>query len=871
MSKPNISAAEAIHHNKVTRPYIPIGEEAGNEDSNDRVSESPAQATYPRNPIVERGQDPELFWKNKYGPDDQEDQLRPDIRSLYRHEHVSPELLLNRLRRPIELDPANDESQGDFLEDLFGPTFQSHDELDKPSDYYKHGEKWTNRLIQGDSLTVMTSLVERESMTGQVQCVFFDPPYGIKYNSNWQMKINSRDITDGKDEHLTAEPEQIKAYRDTWEHGIHSYLTYLRDRLLVAKELLTPSGSCFVQISDENVHLVRCLMDEVFGSENFVSLISFKTTSGFESNTLPRVGDYLVWYAKNRETVKYNRLYEKQEISIGAGNAKWVVSEDGTYRGVSANEKAGVDPLPVKAKLYNPDNIVSQGSTNEPQPFEYLGKTYYPPSNSHWKAKYPEGMKRLAELGRIHIAKNSIRYRRFADDFPYQVIGNLWTDTATGNFTEEKAYVVQTATKVIQRCILMTTDPGDLVLDPTCGSGTSAYVAEQWGRRWITIDTSRIALNLARTRLTTAVYPWYRLYDEDQKDIRLGFQYVTVPHITLKGLANDEPAQAETLYDQPIEDKTRMRVSGPFTVETLQADTVSSAAELEQTETAAPKGQPSFFDRVFAHLTSNGLRTGIKQEQAILSRIEALPGPALHAAGYFATPEGGERKVYLHIGPQFAAVSKQAVNQAVIAARRHNDADWLVILGFSFDSDLVGSQESSKQLGKMRVDMARMHDDLLQEGLTKKNDKKAASFVILGEPDIDLLRSDDTKSVQVRINGLDIYDPMADQLKPRSRADIAYWTVDDEYDESRGYVTRQLFFCGGDKKEFSKWERKLSDQVKIQQRQKIAAQLRLVLDEEAFDRLYGFESHPIPATPGRRLAVRIISQFGEECTRVLSI
>lgn len=870
MSKLKTPAAEAIHHSKATRPYIPIGEEAGNEDGNDRVAESPTHATYPRNPIVERGQDPELFWKNKYGPDDQEDQLRPDIRSLYRHEHVSPELLLNRLRKPAESDQVDAVSQGDFLEDLFGPTFQSHDELDKPSDYYKHGEKWTNRLIQGDSLTVMTSLVERESMTGQVQCVYFDPPYGIKYNSNWQMKINSRDVTDGKDEHLTAEPEQIKAFRDTWEHGIHSYLSYLRDRLVVARELLTPSGSCFIQISDENVHLVRCLMDEVFGSENFVSLITFTKTSGQTDNLLSGVADYIIWYAKSIDQIKFRQLYQTKEIG-GLGGDKYNSVELTSGKHLTYLEALATNggKMPKGAKAFRKATIVSQKPPGS-FPVTFEGKVYVP-SSGYWKTG-EKGMQALIAQKRLIIEGKGLAYKRYFDDFPVIALNNVWTDIGgIQSRSDPKIYVVQTTAKAIQRCILMTTDPGDLVLDPTCGSGTGAYVAEQWGRRWITIDTSRIALNLARTRLTTAVYPWYHLYDEEQKDIRLGFRYETVPHITLKSLANNEVAPPETLYDKPVEDKTRLRVSGPFTVETLQADTVSSAAELEQTEIAAPKGQPSFFDRVFAHLTSNGLRTGIKQEQAVLSRIEVLPGPALHAAGYFDTPEGGERKVYLHIGPQFAAVSKQAVNQAVVAARRHNDADWLVILGFSFDSDLVGSQESSKQLGKMRVDMARMHDDLLQEGLTKKNDKKAASFVILGEPDIELVHSADTKSVQVRINGLDIYDPMADQLKPRSRADIAYWTVDDEYDEGRGYVTRQLFFCGGDKKEFAKWERKLSDQVKIQQRQKIASQLRLVLDDEAFDRLYGFESHPIPATAGRRLAVRIISQFGEECTRVLSI
>lgn len=866
---------EAIRHTGHTRPYTPTTEEAGYERDNPRVAEGPARASYPKNPVVERGKDPELFWLKKYGDDEQGDRLQPDIRSLYRHEHVSPELLLKRLRKQAAAGKSAGQ-QASFLGDLFGPTFQGHDELDKPTDYYQHAERWTNRLIQGDSLLVMTSLLEREGLAGSVQCLYFDPPYGIKYNSNWQMKLNSRDVTDGKDEHLSAEPEQIKAFRDTWEDGIHSYLSYLRDRLVVARELLTESGSCFVQISDENVHLVRCLMDEVFGSENFMGLISFAKTSSATDNFLSSTCDYIIWYAKNKETVRYHQLYTDKSVGgEGASNYNRVELPTGERRYLTREEKNDPSLLPPKSRIYSLDNFTSQSVGREKGegaacwfPIEFSGKKYRPSLTSRWKTN-EAGVKNLLKNNRLEPTESRVGYVRYIDDFPVFPLTNNWVDTGS-SFMADKLYVVQTSLKVIQRCILMTTEPGDLVLDPTCGSGTTAYVAEQWGRRWITTDTSRIALNLAKTRLTTAVFPWYKLYDETGSDIRLGFKYRSIPHITLRSIAIGEAAPGETLYDQPIEDKTRLRVSGPFTVETLQADTVLSEGELRQAD-ADPDDQQRFLDRVFAHLTSNGLRTGVKQEQAVLTRIEGLPGPWLHAAGYYAAPEGGERKVYLHLGPQFAAVSKQAFNEAVKATRQHGDADWLVVLGFQFDSELAGYQDKSKQFGSFRVDLARMHDDLLQEGLTKKGDKKAASFVILGEPDIDLVPSADGQHVTVRINGLDIYDPIADQLKPRDRADIAYWTVDDEYDGSC-YITRQMFFCGSkDKKEFAKWEKKISDQVKVQERQKLAAQLRVVLDEEAFDRLYGFESHPIPVVKGQKIAVRVVSQFGEECTRVLGV
>ncbi|MFC1452815.1 site-specific DNA-methyltransferase [Verrucomicrobiota bacterium] len=861
-------AIRSIKHKKSKRAHIPSKEEAGTEDASPKVKKGKKSADYPLNPVVHRGQDPELFWMHKYGEDDTVDCLSVDIRSLYRHEHIAPETLIQNFYRLKEATG----DQASFINDLFGNALEL-DEIDKISEYYKHSDGWTNRLIQGDSLLVMSSLLEREGMAGQVQCIYIDPPYGIKYGSNWQMKLNNRTVTDGKDADLTGEPEQIRAYRDTWELGIHSYLSYLRERLVVAKDLLTESGSCFVQISDENVHLVRCLMDEVFGSENFVSQIFFQTTSGFETNTLATLGDFILWYARDKTTVKVRKLFEKEEPVLGEGNARWVLLPDGEYRGVTAAEKRGEEALPEGAKLYSPGDLQSQGPASKPQPFEHEGKTYRPNDNNHWKANYPKGMQRLADAGRIHVAKNSIRYRRFFDDFPYKERGNIWTDTLTGSFTAEKLFVVYTSAKVIGRCVLLTTDPGDLVLDPTCGSGTTAFVAEQWGRRWVTVDTSRIALNIAKTRLMTSTFPYYKLHDEDGGDVRQGFNYETVPHIKLESIANDEPVKNETLYDDPNDDPKKLRVSGPFTVETLQNFEPVPPSELDEAVPDAGEIE-SFEERVFEHLKSAGVKNGIRNEQAVFTRIDRLGHAYLHAEGFYNTAKG-ERKAYLHIGPKFGTVSKQAVNEAMKECRARGDADWLIILGFSFES-AISNENVTTSVGSFEVTPVRMHDDLMQDGLLKR-DKKAASFVTIGEPDIAVKPVKGKKSeagnkmVQVQIKGLDIYDPIKDEVKARDVHDIAYWMVDDNYDGSN-FVVKQIFFCGGKKDEFDKWKKGLENMAKTSAKRQAEKTLRIEIDDDAFDRVYNHTSHPIEVTEdGKKIAARVISQFGEESTRVIEV
>lgn len=897
------------YHHKETRAFIPSMEEAGSEQDNPSVT-AKTTADYPKNPVVQRGQDPELFWKDKYGPDDADDTLSVDIRSLYRVEHISPELLINKLYQTKEVKPA----QLDIFE-MFGNAL-AMDEFEKVSEYYKHDDGWKNRLIQGDSLLIMSSLLEREGMAGKVQMCYIDPPYGIKYNSNWQLKMNDRAVADGRDENLSGEPEQIKAFRDTWELGIHSYLSYLRDRLIVARDLLHVSGSCFVQISDENVHLVRCLMDEVFGSENFVSQINFRKTSNSTDLYLPTNSDYLIWYAREKDSLKYNQLYtEKSFLNTTSDSFGCAEFEDGSWRRLTTVEKQNPAILGNSVKLFGLGDLTSSHFYTSP-PFEFEGRTYNP-GNRFWSTSV-KGLGNLKRKSRLASVGTTLRFKRYFDDFPVMQLGNIWTDTGTGTQTEEREYVVQTAIKVIQRCLLMTTDPGDLVVDPTCGSGTTAYVAEQWGRRWITTDTSRIALNIAKTRLMTANFPYYYLYsdvnvertekagkikkiitakpaEEQIGDMRQGFVYEEVPHITLKSLANDEPADTETLYDKPEIDKKRLRVSGPFTVETLQNFEPVSPATLDNPlETAtsngnSPSEMENFERLVFNRLQSAGINNGDKTQHTKFTRVEQLAGEYLHAEGFYLT-EAGEGKAYIHLGGKYSTVSKDAVNRAVRECRHRGDADWLLILGLSFESD-IENRSVSTNLGSFRADKIRLHDDFLQDGLMKKPNKSSGSFVMIGEPDIRLIdcHSDDRRNLNasapgvpemlpivsmtkcVEVCGLDIYDPIKDDVRSRDPKDIAYWMVDDDYDGAN-FIVQQVFFCGSDDKdEFAKWRRGLSDLAKQNTKKQAEKTLKVEIDDEAFDRLYGTTSHPIEYRKGRKIAVRVISQFGEESTKVLTM
>ena len=859
MKKP----VDSIKHKEDKRAAIPSTEREGMEAP--ATAGMAAQSAYKMFAHdFTRGRDPELYWVDKYKNDDEDRQaeyLRTDVRSLYVHEDISPEYLISQL-----YDMKREESPQ--LE-LFGTPDDIDDVMERVAKYYQHDDNWQNRLILGDSLMVMNSLLNRENMKGRVQCIYMDPPYGINYSKNWQININSTNVKD-TDDGVSIEPEMIKAYRDTWELGIHSYLSYLRDRLIMARELLTESGSCFVQISDENVHLVRTVMDEVFGSENFVSQIVFTKTTSVTTSTLGNVSDFIIWYARDVNKVKFRQLYKEKDFSTDPHYSQ-IKLLDGTIRNLTEEERKKVVPIPKEAKVITYGDMTSQsGTENARFPIEYGGKTYTINKGS-WKTN-KEGIKRLIAKGRIYATENSLRYVRYFDDFPYMSINNLWSDImGVQSRKDPKVYVVQTATKAIQRCILMTTDPGDLVLDPTCGSGTTAYVAEQWGRRWITIDTSRIALNIAKRRLVTAKYPYYILHDEEGGNIRQGFQYTTVPHKTLKALANDLPFDEEILYDKPKEDKKRIRVSGPFTVETLQGLDLVEPRELDAGDSTSPAASEEddqlFMLRVFDHLQSGGIKNGAKEQKAVMHGMEAVGNPYLNARGYYTDDEGRERLVYFLIGPKYGTVSKQQVNKALqeMIARQGEGASWLVILGFSFEDNI---ENQTISFAGFQMTKVRMGDDLLQEGLLKK-DKKAASFIIIGEPDIALVKDEGGKC-HVEIRGLDMYDPIKNVVKERSVAEIAYWEMDTDYSGNR-FQVKSIHFCGGKKDEFDAWRKGLTSLKPRSTKKGIEHTLHMEFDEEIWDSLYDYRSEPMDYVAGRKVAVRVVSQFGEESTKVITM
>lgn len=514
--------------------------------------------TYAYDPHI----DPSLQWAGKA----EHTSFEVATVSLHVHERIDPRTIIEAVRKRNGAG-ANGRSPKQLS--LFA-TPEENPPLREAIEFYKHKHNWSNRLVAGDSLLVMNSLIEKEGLAGQVQMIYIDPPYGIKYGSNFQPFVNKRDVKDGSDEDLTAEPEMIKAFRDTWELGIHSYLTYLRDRLLLARELLTESGSIFVQISDENVHLVRSLMDEVFEVDNFVGLITFKKSGSQTSIAVPTVADFLIWYAKEKIKMKYRPIYLPKKTGLESTEFRQLLLRDGTIRSLTKEELTGEKELPHGSQIFKSTDLQSRtGSESTTQPYEFQGSTYRPRPNAGWRTTF-EGLKSLEKSGRLMATSNTLRYIHFFNDFPYSGITSVWDDVmGEANIV----YVVQTNQKVIQRCLLMTTDPGDLVFDPTCGSGTTAYVAEQWGRRWITCDTSRVAVTLAKQRLMSALFDYYELSRPDE-GVGSGFKYKTVPHITLKSIANNEPPGKETLYDQPIVDNSTARVTGPFTVEAVPAPAV---------------------------------------------------------------------------------------------------------------------------------------------------------------------------------------------------------------------------------------------------------------------------------------------------------
>jgi len=581
---------ESIKH-KDTRKNIPTRELR---DFVAADENAPKTMRYPRDPSL----DPQLVWKGKDEQDGKD--LEVPIVPIYIQEKIHPQALIEDLRRDAAKNRPADEPS------LFGD-FNGIDDFAKKIDFYHHEQHWSNRMVLGDSLQVMTSLAEKEGLKGKVQTIYFDPPYGIKFGSNWQVSTRNREVNDGKAADASRQPEQVKAFRDTWELGIHSYLAYARDRLLTARTLLGPRGSIFVQIGDENLHLIRSVLDETFGSENFCGLISFAKTAGATSDLLPGTNDYILWYALDRENVKYHQLFRlKEHGGTGASGYSWIETADGSRRQMTDDELGGNAALPPGSRPFTLSDLTSarvrEGRSGYYE-IEFEGRKFLP-AKREWST-HREGIQRLIAARRLQHVGASLRYVRYWTDFPVIPLTNSWDDTTIAGFASNKVYVVQTLTRVVQRCILMTSDPGDLVLDPTCGSGTTAYVAEQWGRRWITVDTSRVALSLARTRMMSAKFPFYLLADSEEGarkerestgviasegpfggDVRKGFVYERVPHVALKSIANNpdiragmtrsqidaataKHAESEALVDRPYEDPKRVRVTGPFTVESL--------------------------------------------------------------------------------------------------------------------------------------------------------------------------------------------------------------------------------------------------------------------------------------------------------------
>jgi adenine-specific DNA-methyltransferase len=738
---PTEAAPVASYKHKDKRAHIPTQEESVKLPSREK---QPVKKKYDYDPSLE----PQLVWAGKK---EAGSEFAVTTVPIYVQEKVAPEAIIARLKSGVN------ESLQTML---FGETAES--QFRKAVEFYKHEDNWQNRMILGDSLLVMNSLLEKEGMRGRVQTIYIDPPYGIKFGSNWQTSTRKRDVKDNKVADLVRQPEQIKAFRDTWELGIHSYLSYLRDRLTVARELLTESGSCLMQISNENVHHIRELMDEVFGSVNECGMIIYQRTSAQTSELIPVVSDYIIWYAKDIERVKYRQLYEIKDFRDDQ-NYRWIELENGERRRASLEE---IEELLVKkrAKVFRLDQITSQtGSETTRFTYAFNGKLFKPAGSRGWSTT-KDGLDKLRDLKRLEAPAGILCFVRYFYDYPVSPINNIWSDTASGGFADEKIYVVQSSTKAIQRCILMTTDPGDLVLDPTCGSGTTAYVAEQWGRRWITIDTSRVALALARTRLMTAKYPYYKL--KEAENVRMGFECKTVPHITLKSLAHNEEPGQEVLYDQPYEDKNKVRVSGPFTVESLSPHRVSDAQEMLSSE--------RFVETVVANLLKAGVQTGEKGARVEFVNLDILPGgPEVQASGEYKTKDG-LKKVAVSIGPEFGSVDDDFIRDAAKVAKRF--ADLLVVAGTSFDASAFSVPAQVNGLQVMKV---KINPDLSMGDLLKKTGV-GNLFIAFGEPQIKVKETKD--GIIVEIVGVDVYDPVKGEIRSSGTGDpeheIAAWFID---------------------------------------------------------------------------------------------
>ncbi len=839
---------------------------------------------YPRDPSL----DPQLVWKGK---DEQDaDDLEVDAPPIYIQEKIDPRVLIENLRTTANAGECEPELT------LF-ESFDGLGELDLV-DYYKHDANWSNRMILGDSLQVMASLAEREALRGKVQMIYFDPPYGIKFNSNWQVSVRKRDVKDGKLADASREVEMIKAFRDTWELGIHSYLAYLRDRLIGAKDLLAESGSIFVQIGDENVHLVRALLDEVFGIENYVTTIIVKK----KSSTTPTdpVNDYLLWAARDRTNLKTRRLYEERRSPDEDTKFNTIIGTDGRHTRVKGLEKEAIDDLVQQGGRWARVNypIVSQ----HPDPirsrdYEWNGKPYECGHNQQWRFGAPGQMDRLAITERLFDGGGkSLGGVVYWDDWPYTSRSNIWEDF---HGEPDPIYVVQTNRKIVERCLLMTTDPGDLVLDPTCGSGTAAFVAEHWGRRWITIDSSRVALALARQRLMGSKFPYYMLADsaegrkteesligqalptsEPSNDIRRGFVYERVQQITLKSIANNPDiidgmgreqidlaikrhADFELLVDKPYENTSKVRVAGPLTIESLSPHrSLAFAGEAPATEVPAEQDAGTFEVMIFENLRKAGIQNGKRRERLAFDLVEPYAGKFIQAVGTREDAESGPKRVGVAIGPQYGTVGPAFIKDAAREAIAAKDIGLLCVLAFAFDPQAIGATPDyvsgeegfdvlgERSLGPVPVLLVRMNADLVMGDDLKKTGA-GNLFMVFGEPDI-VLKEEGDECV-VELLGVDVYDPTTGEVRSSSTDQVALWMIDTNYN-GESFFVRHCYFTGG------------QDPYK-----RLKTALKAEIDEEAWTSLYSTVSRSFAKPATNKIAVKVINDYGDEVMKVFEV
>jgi len=853
--------------------------------------------------------DPQLVWAGKA----EHTSFEVPTVSLHVHERIDPRTIIEAVRKrngngasaslTAGFQPASSSSSGNagFQPAPFQPSlFETREEnppLREAVDFYRHSHGWTNRLIAGDSLLVMNSLLEKEGLAGQVQMVYIDPPYGIRYGSNFQPFVNRRDVKDGKDEDLTQEPEMVRAFRDTWELGIHSYLTYLRDRLLLARDLLHESGSLFVQIGEDNLHLARNLLDETLGAENFMSIVTFRVKNmPFGAKHLENMYDHILWFAKDKEKVKFRRAFSPRKSD--PAEFSFIEEQNGTRRKLTDDEKRDSSTIPPDTRLFSRLDLYSSGYTPTCiYEYQFEGTTFKPETGKSWKTT-KNGMAVLEKQRRLMKLGTKLYFVFYFEDYPLTLLTNFWDDTA-GGYSEAKRYVVETHPKVVQRCMLLTTDPGDLVFDPTCGSGTTAFVAEQWGRRWITCDTSRVATTLAKQRLMSATFDYYRLAHPNE-GVDSGFQYKKVPHITLGSIANNEPPGEETLYDQPLVDNSLVRVTGPFTVEAVPAPNVKSLDDLGppprsagfqpasssepsvgkmpelQADSSIARSGPTLRQSDWRdELLKSGIR-GKGGQMITFSRVEPLGGTRwLHADA--ETKGAKPERAVISFGPDYAPLEQRQVEMAWEEARTLNPKpEMIVFASFQFDPEAAKDiDELTKEKTGMTFLTAQMNADLLTHDLKKKS-RGSQSFWLVGRPDVEIRpapRSAGTPPSSrassgsagfqpassplyvAEVRGFDYFNTRTGSIESGDTSKIAMWLLDPDYD-GRSLYPRQVFFPLADEDEG--WA-------------KLARNLKAEIDLDLVEAYRGTVSLPFALGEHKRVAVKVIDDRGIESLKVVQL